>query len=71
VPEQEEQQGFVGSGREENKSQLEGVWVSFFLFVFFSFSLSRKRTTGLCLQQRGIFHLLLSDWALIVYVLIS
>jgi hypothetical protein len=49
--EPEEQQGYKRWGREESKSQLEGI-LGFFLFVFFSSSLSGNRTTVLCLQQR-------------------
>jgi hypothetical protein len=47
----------IGDGREKSKSQLE----VFFPFLFFSSR--RNRTMGLC------FHLFLSDWVLVVYML--
>jgi hypothetical protein len=50
-------------GEEESKSQLEGV--SFFFFFFFMW----KQDHGILSPTEGIFHLLLSDWALVVYKL--
>jgi hypothetical protein len=60
VPELEEQQGYKG-GREENKSQVG--------FHFFFFFFKWKQDYWTLSPTEGEFHLLLSDWALVVYML--
>jgi quinol-cytochrome oxidoreductase complex cytochrome b subunit len=71
APEPEEQQGYgvCGGGEmEENKSLLEGVLVFFFFLSFFLFFkwIQDYRTLS---PTEGIFHLLLSNWAFVVYML--
>jgi hypothetical protein len=68
VPELEEQQGYGGGGREESKSQLEGV-LSFLSFLSFFLSFKWKQDYRTLSPTEGIFHLLLSDWALVIYML--
>jgi hypothetical protein len=67
VPELEEQQGNKRGASEESKSQLEGVWglFCFILFCFFKW----KQDYGTLSPTEGILHLLLGDWALVVYML--
>jgi hypothetical protein len=52
-------------GREESKSQLEVSFLFFFFFVFFKWKWDYVTLS----PRESIFHLLLSDWALVVYML--
>jgi hypothetical protein len=58
--------GVIRKGREESKSQLEGVS---FLVVFCLFFFKWKQNYGTLSPTEGIFHLLLSDWAVVIYML--
>jgi hypothetical protein len=58
VPKPEEKR-VIGEGREECKSQLEGV-LGFFLLSFFLF-FKWKQDYRILSSTEGIFHLLLSD----------